>query len=323
MTFAICLALTFGTAPPESKADPAPGPVDRLKKQLQGVPSLGGRKFWADVYLFRDFRIQQWLLSDTTAKYFRLLDGDDRVIAMGSEDECLAKLAALRREQKLEPLQGKAVVLLHGLARDRMVMRPLGEHLRSAGFTPYYVGYPFTELTIPEHAENLRRIVARLQGPNEIHFVAHSMGGLIVRRYLAAEYDPRVGRVVMIGTPNQGAELADWLKPLSKVLGPAGRQLGKGDAGIVASLPATLPVEFGIIAGGTSDDKGKSPLPGNDDGVVTVASTRLAGARDFAIVNAFHARLVKNDQVHTYAASFLANGYFVAADKRQPIPHLP
>jgi hypothetical protein len=118
----------------------------------------------------------------------------------------------------------------------------------------------------------------------------------------------------MIGTPNHGAERADSLTgtfPFDQLFGPAGGQLTTGPEGIAQQLPAKLPAEFGIIAGGTGDENGYSnSLPGDDDGTVTVASARLAGARDFALVRCRHTFLMDLPQVHFYTATFLRNGYF-------------
>lgn len=285
--------------------------------------TLGGMQFWADRCLFRDWRVQRNVLTNQC----RLLDGADRRHVTGSERACIGFLERVKRNQGLEPRGGKAVILLQGTSRTRRSMEPLARHLESEGFVPYTVSYASTRLTIERQAENLAHIVYALRDAEGIHFVGHSMGGLVIRAYLANEPDDRVGRVVMMGTPNHGARKADawrdhWGYKL--VMGPSGQQLVTGTGGITHSLPKTLSVEFGILAGGRSDDRGYSRrLSGDDDGTVTVESARLAGAADFRVVPTRHTFLMHAPTVHEHCASFLKNGRFGAEEDRQPIPNPP
>ena len=126
----------------------------------------------------------------------------------------------------------------------------------------------------------------------------------------------------MLGPPNQGAELAEKLgdnPAFIAVFGSAGQQLGKRWAELKPTL-ATPACEFGIIAGGRGDDHGYNPaLNGDNDGIVTVASTRLAGARDFLLVNELHFFLLHSANVQKRVLDFLEHGYFVSEEKRQPI----
>ena len=80
---------------------------------------------------------------------------------------------------------------------------------RSAGYTTIEFDYPSTQISIPEAARFLDRLIQSLEGFDEINFVVHSMGGLVVRAYTMEYDDPRIKRMVMLGTPNRGAELAD------------------------------------------------------------------------------------------------------------------
>jgi len=159
--------------------------------------------------------------------------------------------------------------------------------------------------------------------------VGYSLGGIVIRRFFAddrnrrqGKIDPRFGRMVMIGPPNQGSQLAArWGdNPIFELLlGKAGRQLGPLWAWEAQHL-ATPPIEFGIVAGGRGDEWGFNPLlPGDDDGVVSVASTRLAGASDWIVVPALHALLPRQAKVHQYTLRFLQHGYFVGPDQRTPI----
>ena len=295
--------------------------------QLFPMPTLGGVQFWGDELLFHQWRIQRNVIT----KHCRLLDESDLCYASGSFEQCLARLEQIKRQRHLPPMKGKAVIVLHGLWGNRSLMSGLCKYLREKGrYTVFNVGYPSTQASIGDHARSLAGIVANLDGIEEISFVAHSLGNLVIRHYLADQTDaatgrrpdPRFRRFVMLGPPNHAAIVATALagNPIYAVVtGEAGRQLGR-DWDQEESHLATPPFEFGIVAGGRGGEKGYNPLlPGDNDGVVTVASTRLNGAADFVRVPVLHALLVSDARVREYTLSFLQNGYFLDARKRQPI----
>jgi pimeloyl-ACP methyl ester carboxylesterase len=183
---------------------------------------------------------------------------------------------------------------------------------------------------VASHAWALARVVEHLDGIEEINFVAHSLGNIIVRHYLgdhtdAATHrqgDPRLRRIVMLGPPNQGAIAATALADnelFMAVAGPSGQQLGRDWAALQGRL-ATPQCEFGIIAGGLGNEHGFNPLlPGDNDFILTVASTRLAGARDFIVVPVVHNLEPHDPRVMQYTLRFLQHGYFKSAAKRHPI----
>ncbi|MCH8830826.1 MAG: hypothetical protein IID45_14720, partial [Planctomycetes bacterium] len=166
------------------------------------------------------------------------------------------------------------------------------------------------------------QVVQSLQGIEEIDFVVHSMGGLIVRQYRAKHKDKRVKRLVMLGVPNNGARMADRLKKIGlyrMILGPAGQQLVSGKNGLIAGLPVP-DFEFAVIAGSRGTLRGYNPLiPGDDDGTVSVASTRLPGAADFMTVTALHSFLMGNADVINATVRFLKHGHLRADGLRHPI----
>lgn len=227
-------------------------------------------------------------------------------------------------EKQPAPAGEKVALVLHGLIRSRFSMNGIVRHLASEGYTAYTVGYPSTRLSIEDHAVFLHKIIDGQKQATEIHLIGHSMGGLVIRTTLAQFPDPRVRRVVMMGTPNLGAQRADtfsrvWLFPV--ILGPAGMQLVTSKGGIIHSLPPIAPVEVGIIAGGTGGKRGIDPFFGEDnDGIVSVASTRLPGARDFLVVPYLHAILPDSKTIHESTANFLKHGYFRTEELRRPIP---
>jgi pimeloyl-ACP methyl ester carboxylesterase len=283
---------------------------------------LGGKQFWADELLFHQWRIQR---SAVTGQC-RLIDPGNLRHASGTLDECRNKLDEIKRLRQLPPMDGRAVIVLHGLNRSRRSMDKLCAHLREkGGFTVFNVTYPSTRRSIDEHAQSLGQIVENLDGIDEINLVGHSLGNIVIRRWLFDQIDPatgrfrdaRVKRLVMLGPPNHGSSIAAAFgenRAFGAVEGTAGRELGVDWPQLEPKL-ATGPIEFGIIAGGRGDANGFNPaLPGDDDGVVTLATTRLAGAADFLVVPVLHSFLIKDDRVIEATLRFLQTGRFAGGE---------
>lgn len=291
------------------------------------APTLGGLQFWADELFFHQWRIQR----NAITGHCRLLDENNLRHAWGTYQQCHDKLEQIKRQRQLPPMQGEVVIVLHGLAGIRPVMSPLCKYLQRGGYVVFNVTYPSTRRGIAGHARALAKIIENLDGIEKINFVGHSLGNIVIRRYLAEQTDQpagrqpdrRIRRFVMIAPPNQGSLLADALaeNPLfSKLAGKPGQQLGKQWIRLEGEL-ATPQCEFGILAGGLGNQHGFNPLiPGDDDGTLAVESTRLAGASDFLIVPATHSLLVVDSKVFEYTLRFLQKGYFISADQRQPVP---
>ena len=149
------------------------------------------------------------------------------------------------------------------------------------------------------------------------------MGGIVARTYLSRYKPKNVGRLVLIGTPNRGAALADLLASTTlyrAAYGPAGQQLRRGEAGLCEAA-GTPECEFGIIAGGRGDGKGFLPIiPGDDDGIVEVESTRLEGARDFILVPYLHGNIQSMPRTIRETAHFLRHGRFSDGANRKIAP---
>jgi pimeloyl-ACP methyl ester carboxylesterase len=286
------------------------------------MPTLGGKQLWADELSFRGWRIQRNAMAD----HYRLLDPANCRRTSGTFNECRAKLDEIKRQENLPPMRGRAVVVLHGLMRSRGSMAKLCKYLEKEGsFTVINVSYPSTRRSIAEHAHSLARLIENLDGIEEINFVGHSMGNIVIRRYLGDTLDPATGRprdrrlkrMVMLGPPNQGSEIASALAGnalFAAIDGTAGQELGARWNAIKDKL-ATPPFEFGVIAGGRGDATGYNPLlPGDDDGTVSVASTRLAGEKDFVVVPLLHSFIMKDPQVMEYTLRFLQEGRFRPAN---------
>jgi pimeloyl-ACP methyl ester carboxylesterase len=293
--------------------------------------TFGGVQLWGDELMFYDWRIQRHALMD----HCRLLDGNDKRHYWGSFEACLAELERIKRDRKIPPMSGRVVILLHGLGGWRVTMTPMADYIQKlavkehGSFLALKVSYPSTRASIGAHAKALASIVEHLDGVSEIDFVAHSLGNLVIRHYLGDTTDklsgrmpdPRIKRIVMLAPPNQGAQRAkDWSDSdlFAMILGDSALEVGAGWANIERKL-ATPACEFGIIAGGRGDGRGFTALEGDDDGILSVSSTRLVGARDFMVVPVVHPLTVLHPRVQECTWRFLEYGYFVAEDQRQPI----
>jgi pimeloyl-ACP methyl ester carboxylesterase len=220
--------------------EPLRGISDSLRKSIEdelAMKTLGGRQFWGDVQFFQGWRIQRNVFTG----HHRLLDPEDVRHAWGTLEKCQLALAEIRIEKKLPPMKGHAVILIHGILRSSKCMTSVASAVEKAGCCPVPFDYPSTQFSIPESAEYLDRVIQSLEGIESISIVAHSMGGLVTRAYFAEHGDPRIRRVVMLGTPNHGAELADLLYQnylLRIASGPGGRQLVTDREGLIPSLPS-------------------------------------------------------------------------------------
>ena len=220
----------------------------------------------------------------------------------------------------------ECVVLLHGLWRTELSMMAVEWELDEAGYTVANVTYPSLLYPIQELAEMAVEEgihECREEGLSRIHFVTHSLGGILVRQYLENRDIAGLERVVMMGPPNQGSQMADFVHSLEMLhpLEPqAIAQLTTGEKSVPLQL-GPVDFELGVIAGNVNR---RPPLPGvpdeASDGTVAVTETMVPGMVDFVELPASHTFMMWNPDVLAQVLYFLEHGRFDHPDQ-EPTPN--
>lgn len=226
-------------------------------------------------------------------------------------------VAVLACETSPVPGEGESVVLVHGLGRSPASMAILAQRLKWAGYRVEFVGYESLTAPFSEQVATLAAAVKECctESPR-VHFVGHSLGGLVIRGYLAEDRPPRLGRVVLLTPPSGGSHFVEWLGdvPLAvDALGPVGSALGTDST----DLPATLPppnYDIGIIAGTRSIQPiGSIAIPGPDDGIVSVEQTRIEGVPVLLLPRS-HFMIMNSRHTASAVIRFLRTGSFEGGD---------
>lgn len=206
------------------------------------------------------------------------------------------------------------VVLLHGLGRKATSMNLLAYRLDEAGFEVHNLAYA-SRKGDPEAllAELSTKIDDCCAGAERLHFVGHSLGGILARAHIARSRPEHLGRVIMLSPPNQGSEIVDslggtWL--FRTVMGPSGGALGTSHDSLPNQLPAP-DYELGVIGATASiNPVGSWLIPGDDDGMVSVCRMRVEGMADFVTVDRTHAYIMRGPEVADQVIAFLRTGRF-------------
>jgi pimeloyl-ACP methyl ester carboxylesterase len=208
----------------------------------------------------------------------------------------------------------ESVILLHGLARSSHCMSRMENTLQHGGYHTVNLNYPSTSGSIESLSDSvITEALAQTEPSETVHFVTHSLGGILLRYFLTQNEIAGLGRVVMLAPPNHGSQIVEWLQHyrlFQRLLGPAASQLGTRPDSLVNQLPPA-PCELGIIAGSRAVNLLFSPfLPKPNDGTVSVENTKLAGMRDHITLPTTHPLIMRNKQVIQQVLAFLKSGQF-------------
>lgn len=212
---------------------------------------------------------------------------------------------------------GELVVLLHGLARGPSSMSSLEEAFKKDGYRVLNLDYPTSKHQMEKLTNDyLHQALLNNNAPaaTKLHFVGHSMGGIIARHYIAKYKPDNLGRVVTLGTAHRGSELADSVNNfglMRKIFGRALEQLAP-DSEFMQNLSTEINYELGVIAGNFSLNPVTSLLmvPGSDDGTVSIESTKIRGMKEHVVIKSAHGFLPKNKEAIEYSLNFIKYGSF-------------
>jgi len=207
----------------------------------------------------------------------------------------------------------REVILVHGLWVPGVVMQPLAARLERAGFRCHSFSYMGAARPLAVHAERLARYardVGDKFGP--AHFVGHSLGGLVVLEALNAHAQVAAGRVALLGTAVRGCYAGRRIARY-----PAGRWfLGQSEElwreGRVARW--TRDEALGVVAGSLPFGLGRlfGPLPGVNDGVVSLEETAVEGMAERVVLPVGHSAMLISARVAAQVGAFLRDGKFLA-----------
>ena len=293
-------------------------PAAAERSSTISAPSIGVLTEWTDEFIFHDWRIQR----NTDSQRYRLVDDRNLRVISGTFDECREHFELLRLERAIPPLPRTVVLVLHGMGRYRGSMETLADGItRETNLETLLFGYSSLNEGLEDHARSFGKVIKHLEGVERIHLVAHSLGNLVVRAYYArslaepAGADRRIERLVMLGPPNHRPRMAvgfashPWTETVyRKLLGPSGEQLSSAFVDFEDRL-TTPTCQFAIVAGGAGTSVGYNPLlEGDDDGLLTIPETRIAGARDFMVLPLSHQGLMTEEVVSHVVGKFLTTG---------------
>ena len=222
---------------------------------------------------------------------------------------------------------GDCVIMLHGLARTANSMDDMAEAFRASGYQTVNLDYPDNQYPIEELAPMaIDEALKHCPEQQTVHFVTHSLGGILVRYYLEHHELENLGRVVMMAPPNQGSQVADALEvnPLYQLInGPAGNQLGTEEDDLVTQL-GSVDFPLGIIAGTRTVNPLLSQLlPNPDDGKVAVENTRVEGMTALLEVPHSHTFMMHAEDVINQSLHFIEHGKFLDVPEGSRMINLP
>jgi pimeloyl-ACP methyl ester carboxylesterase len=209
-------------------------------------------------------------------------------------------------------MSSSTVILVHGLWMSGFELGVLRHRLESDGrLHAVAFSYPSLSGSMGDHVRGLIEF-ARAQQAAELHFVGHSLGGIVILRALQVTDDLPPGRAVLLGTPVQGSKAAQGVArmlPFGKaILGAAVNEE------VIPCAPREWSGrrEIGVLAGSMGMGLGRlfADLNTDHDGTVMVEETRLPGAKDQIVMNISHTGMLFSAEVAQQVGHFLRDGAF-------------
>jgi len=206
------------------------------------------------------------------------------------------------------------VVFIHGLWMTGIDMVLLRRRVRQCGFKVYQFRYPTVRKSPKEGAVQLQAYIQQFDAQQPLHFVAHSLGGLVVRHLFHLYPEQRSGKVLTLGTPHMGSKVAEQLT--HSVWGRLilGKSVQQGLLGDVPQWQAAN--SLGVIAGKGRMGVGRliAHFSSDNDGTVSVSETKLDGSIEHLAMPCSHMGLIYNKAVAEQVCVFLKQGYFKSSE---------
>lgn len=285
---------------------------DKFGKMM--VTTLPGWRPHYDIFFYAGWRIQKNELKNT----YRVVSPTGRKWKCASESEC-HDILNQKKTQGLSPRNSHLVIIVPGLNNLRSTFSEIEKGLIDCGYETMLWDFASNRANTMEHAARLSALIDGLENIKKISFIAHSMGGLIIRAMLSghhAWYDRfELGHIVNIASPHGGSFVADLVsaQPLFKglfdwVCGRAGYDLTTEGA---RELPPVR-VPIGVIIGGAGNTLGLNPLAGQDnDIVVSRDSAKIELAADFIQIKGSHTLMLWDKKTVQQSIYFIQNGCFL------------
>lgn len=269
------------------------------------LPTLGGQQFWVDEVFYAGWRIQRNVLTG----HHRMLSPGNVRRAWGSLKACKRALENIKKDKNLETSDPHLVLMIHGMTGWPETFYLLEKHLRKNGYFADGYNYPSLGGTLDEQADDFNAFLDALEGISEITLIGHSQGGFVIRKALDdnAPWQKKIklNGLILIGTPNQGATMADFSKRL-KALGKIAPKVRDQLTSDYAKTLKPLKIRTGLIAGSVLGKRGINPLiRGNDDGIVGVEEVWIEGQNDRLMVTSDHFTLANRKKTCEAVLRFL------------------
>lgn len=259
-----------------------------------------GWRYWFDVYFYAGWKVQKYALEDEVR--YRVISPDGSKFHYKTEDDAFQHISKIK-EKGLRPKSKHLVIVIPGLNNVLFTFSVIRRFLRDHGYECMVWDYASNRADTRKHAERLGKLISKLEGIDKVSFVTHSLGGLILRTFLATDKKWtekfECGDIVMIAPPHNGSFVADFARRDKNLDAVFDFVAGKVKHDLTSAGACELPAlehPVSILVGGTRRKFGFNPLSSEDnDGLVHIDSSRVDTATNFIqIKNWSHTTMLMN-----------------------------